>query len=81
MSTRFHCHFDIDHLQKQSDEMLLQMLKGGSAVEIRAALVCLKASGKSALVVGKCDNQSPVGTCNGHQIEPLTSDLSVNLPG
>lgn len=66
---RFHVHFDIDHLQRQPDETLIGMLKGGTAVEMRAALVCLKAAGKVALVVGACDHQSRAGRCLGHEIE------------
>lgn len=69
MPTRFHVHIDIDHLQRQPDNLLIQMLKGGTAIEIRAALVCLKASGRSSLVIGECNHQSRAGVCLGHQIE------------
>ena len=66
--TRWHCHFPIDFLLKQDDARLAKTLKGGTPVELRAALVCMKAAGKRFLVIGDCDKVAPDGKCAGHPI-------------
>lgn len=67
-STRWHCHFDLDYLLSQGDDALAEMLQGGTPVEMRAALVCMKAAGKRFLVVGSCDRITVDGKCAGHAI-------------
>lgn len=67
MGKILHCHFDLDYLLSRRDEELSTMLKGGTPVEIRAALVIMKAQGKIGLVVGECNNVGPDGTCAGHE--------------
>lgn len=64
--TRYHCHFELDYLLGQSDRQLAAMLTGGTPVELRTHLVCLKAAGKTVLVVDSCDNRRPDGRCAGH---------------
>lgn len=64
--TKWHCHFELDYLLAQSDAMLAKMLKGGTPLEIRARLICMKAAGKRFLVVGECDHVGQDGKCAGH---------------
>ncbi|HDR9761895.1 hypothetical protein KDX16_15905 [Burkholderia vietnamiensis] len=64
--TKWHCHFELDYLLAQSDAMLAKMLKGGTPVEIRVQLICMKASGKRFLIVGECDHIGHDGKCAGH---------------
>jgi hypothetical protein len=68
MATRWHSHFELDYLLSQADGMLGKMLKGGSPIELRVKLICMKAAGKAYLVVGDCDNVKPDGKCGGHAI-------------
>jgi len=74
--TRYHCFFEMDYLLGQNDQQLAAMLTGGSPVEIRASLVCRKASGKAYLTVGDCDNTGPDGKCAGHPNSDSTEDES-----
>jgi hypothetical protein len=69
IGTRWHCHFELDYLLAQTDAGLAEMLKGGTPVEIRVMLICMKASGKRYLVVGDCDRRASDGKCAGHPAE------------
>ncbi|MBB5546571.1 hypothetical protein A8H39_02035 [Paraburkholderia fungorum] len=66
MTTIWHCHFELDYLIRQRDEQLAEMLTGGTPVEIRTQLICMRAAGKRYLAVGKCDNRDREGKCAGH---------------
>ena len=65
--TTFHVSYDLDYLIRLPDADLLSAVSGGSAAEVRAALVCMKASGRTGIVVGPCDHQSGRGQCLGHE--------------
>lgn len=67
----FHCHFDLDYLIKLPDVDLTGYLRGGTAVEIRAALVIMKAQGRHYFVGGDCTNILADGSCGGHVITEL----------
>lgn len=62
----FHVGFDLAYLIRLRDEQLLEAVKGGSASEMRAALVCMRASGKAMLMPRECDHQDREGRCLGH---------------
>lgn len=64
--TVYHVGFDLSHLIRLPDEQLLEAVKGGTASEMLAALVCMRASGKSMLVPSECDHQDREGRCLGH---------------
>lgn len=70
--TTWHCHFDVDYLLAQSDGELSTILIGGTSVEMRAMLVCLKAAGKTKFVGSGCNNKCSDGSCAGHQKESKT---------
>lgn len=65
--TTFHVSYDLDYLIRLPDEDLLSAVRGGSASAVRAALVCMKVSGRTGIVVGPCDHQSNHGQCLGHE--------------
>lgn len=65
--TTWHCHFELDYLLAHSDTELSEILTGGTPIEMRVELLCLKATGKKYLVSGDCDNKSPDGSCAGHK--------------
>jgi len=58
----------LDYLLSQEDTSLAEMLKGGTPVELRANLICMKAAGKRFLVVGECDKVAADGKCAGHAV-------------
>jgi hypothetical protein len=64
--TTFHVGYDLSFLIRLPDEELLDAVKGGTASEMRAALVCMRAAGKTMLVPRECDRQDPEGRCLGH---------------
>lgn len=64
--TTFHVGFELSYLIRLPDEQLLEAVKGGTASEMRTALVCMRASGKSMLMPSECDNQDREGRCLGH---------------
>jgi len=64
--TTFHVGFNLSHLIRLPDEQLLEAVKGGTASEMLAALVCMRASGKSTLVASECDHRDRDGRCLGH---------------
>jgi hypothetical protein len=66
MATQWHCHFELDYLIRQSDEQLAGMLTGGTPVEIRTQLICMRAAGKRYLVGGNCNRRDREGKCAGH---------------
>lgn len=63
----FHVHWDIDALQRMGDSELMQACTGESAAAVRTSLALMKAQGKTAVVVGKCDSVGRDGRCLGHK--------------
>jgi hypothetical protein len=62
----FHVSYDIGYLLRRPDEELLMAVSGCTALEMRAALVCMQAAGKRHLVIGNCDHRARNGACLGH---------------
>lgn len=70
LSTTFHVAMNIPDLVRLPDDLLLARVKGGSASEMRTALVTMQAKGQIWLPVCECDRRRPDGSCAGH---PSTS--------
>jgi hypothetical protein len=66
-STTYHIHIPIATLMAMPDLELAETLSPGSAVELRAMLVCMKAAGKTVFTGDNCDRQDAQGTCVGHR--------------
>lgn len=66
-STTYHIHIPIATLLAMSDVELAETLSPGTAVELRAMLVCMKAAGKTVFTGDNCDRQDADGACLGHR--------------
>lgn len=65
--TSYHIHIPIDTLLAMTDRELTETLTPGDGVELRAMLVCLKASGKTVFTGSSCDRLGADGACLGHR--------------
>lgn len=67
-STTYCVSYDISFLINLRDADLLTAVRGGTAFELRAMLGVMRAAGREAIVVDKCDHQSRQGLCLGHRL-------------